>query len=57
VLGVSVVDIITYPKKYVDLSTILENAVCVEEKVTLQIEVKKEKREQVLKLVLGENNF
>jgi transcriptional regulator with XRE-family HTH domain len=56
-LNVSVIDIITYPKKYIDSSTILENAICVDEKVTLQIELKKEKKEQVLKLVFGENNL
>ncbi|MBF0649164.1 helix-turn-helix transcriptional regulator [Dysgonomonas sp. GY75] len=56
-LGVRVIDIITYPKKYVDPDTILENALSFEEKVTLQIELKKEKKEQVLKLVFGENNL
>lgn len=56
-LGVRVIDIITYPKKYVDSSTILENTSQVEEKVTLQIELKKEKKEQVLKLVFGESNL
>jgi transcriptional regulator with XRE-family HTH domain len=52
-----VIDVITYPQKYVNSSTILENALCVDEKVTLQIELKKEKKEQVLKLVFGENNL
>jgi hypothetical protein len=52
-----VIDIITYPKKYINSSAILENTLCVDEKVTLQIELKKEKKEQVLKLVFGENNL
>ncbi|NDV96026.1 XRE family transcriptional regulator [Dysgonomonas sp. 521] len=56
-LNVRVIDIITYPKKYIDPDTIIENALSIEEKVTLQIELKKEKREQVLKLVFGENNL
>ncbi|MFV0361527.1 MAG: helix-turn-helix domain-containing protein [Suipraeoptans sp.] len=56
-LGVRVIDIITYPKKYVDVDSILENTLSIEEKVTLQIELKKEKKEQVLKLVFGENNL
>lgn len=50
-LGVSVIDIITYPKKYIDSGTIFENAGSADEKITLQIELKKE---QVLKLVLGD---
>jgi hypothetical protein len=52
-----VIDIITYPKKYIDAGTILDNSISIDEKVTLQIELKKEKKEQVLKLVFGENNL
>jgi hypothetical protein len=51
-----VINIITYPKKYVDSSSVLENVLCIDEKVVLQIELKKEKKDQVLKLVFGENN-
>jgi transcriptional regulator with XRE-family HTH domain len=56
-LGVPIIDIITYPKKYIDSGTILNNVISLDEKVTLQIELKKEKKEQVLKLVFGENNL
>ena len=56
-LGVRVIDIITYPKVYVDSSSIIENAISVEEKVTIQIELKKEKKDQVLKLIFGEHNL
>ena len=56
-LDVRVIDIITYPKKYIDPDTILDSGISIEEKVTLQIELKKEKKEQVLKLVFGENNL
>lgn len=52
-----IIDIITYPGKYIDSSTVLENTVYIDEKVTLQIELKKGKKEQVLKLVLGEDNL
>jgi transcriptional regulator with XRE-family HTH domain len=57
VFKMDVIDIITYPKTYIDSSTILENAISIDEKVVLQIELKKEKKEQVLKLVFGENNL
>ncbi|MDD3686987.1 MAG: helix-turn-helix transcriptional regulator [Bacteroidales bacterium] len=55
VLGVEVIDLITYPKKYVDISTITDSEN--EVKAVLQIELKKEKKEQVLKLVFGDNNL
>lgn len=53
--GMSVIDLLTYPDKYVPLSSI--GSVVVEEKVALTIELKKEKKEQVLKLVFGNNNL
>ena len=53
VLGVSVVDLITYPKKYVEkIANDDEPA-----EVVLQIKLKKDKKDQVLKLVFGENNI
>lgn len=56
-LDVRVIDIITYPKTFIDPDSILNGALEIEEKVTLQIELKKEKKEQVMKLVFGENNL
>jgi transcriptional regulator with XRE-family HTH domain len=52
--NLSVVDFISYPQKFICINSV--NNVEVEEKVTLTIELKKEKKEQVLKLVFGDNN-
>jgi transcriptional regulator with XRE-family HTH domain len=52
-----VVDIITYPERYIDSAVIIKDVDSIEEKVMLQIELKKEKKDQVLKLVFGENNL
>ncbi len=48
----SVIDVITYPEKWAPIENREETE---ETKVTLQIELKKEKKEQVLKLAFGEN--
>jgi transcriptional regulator with XRE-family HTH domain len=56
VFNMSLIDIIAYPVKMVDansINTSLNNDI----KAVLQIELKKEKKEQVLKLVFGENNL
>lgn len=55
-----VIDIITYPYKYVRADGGVAAAASAHpaqpaDKVTLQIELQAEKREQVLKLVLGDN--
>ena len=51
-----VIDLITYPKVFIDPSIIgLLNSNSKEIKATLQIELSAEKKEQVLKLVLGDN--
>ena len=49
ILDVSVIDIITYPKKYVDSSTI--NA---SERISITFEVSPDKRDYLLKLVTGD---
>ncbi|MCL4482213.1 MAG: helix-turn-helix transcriptional regulator [Bacteroidetes bacterium] len=51
----SVIDVITYPEKWGPLGI----AQAEEEiaKVVLQIELKKEKKDQVMKLVFGDNNI
>lgn len=51
----SVIDLLTYPDKYVPVNNI--SNVEVEEKVSLTIELKKEKKDQILKLVFGNNNL
>ncbi|MBO7234127.1 MAG: helix-turn-helix transcriptional regulator [Paludibacteraceae bacterium] len=52
-LQVSVIDIISYPDKYVKLEKGQEEPV----EAVLQIKLKKDKKDQVLKLVFGENNI
>lgn len=52
-LHMSVIDVITYPKKYVEADPSEEEPV----EAILQIKLKKDKKEQVLKLVFGENNI
>lgn len=52
-LQMSVIDIITYPDKYVKSETSGEEPV----EAVLQIKLKKDKKDQVLKLVFGENNI
>lgn len=52
-LSMSEIDIITWPEKYVKQAS--PDAEPVE--ATLQIKLKKDKKDQVLKLVFGENNL
>ncbi len=49
----SVIDLISYPDKYVKAETIEEEPV----EAVLQIKLKKDKKDQVLKLVFGENDI
>ena len=51
-INMSVIDVITYPEKWGPIENKEEKE---ETKVTLQIELKKEKKDQVLKLAFGEN--
>ena len=53
VLGMSVVDLFTYPDKYVKTTQIEGEQV----EAILQIKLRKDKKDQVLKLVFGENNI
>lgn len=52
-LGISVIDLITYPKKYVEKNSNEYEPV----EAILQIKLKKDKKEQILKLVFGDNNI
>ncbi len=52
-LEVNVIDIITYPQKWKPENEIKPTPI----KATLQIELNAEKKDQVLKLVFGENNL
>lgn len=49
----SVIDVIAYPDKYVKTKITSEEPV----EAILQIKLKKDKKDQVLKLVFGENNI
>lgn len=52
-LEVSVLDLFTYPKKYVEA----EDSSSEPLEAILQIKLRKDKKDQVLKLVFGENNL
>lgn len=54
----TVVDVITYPNKYVDSNGLSDEEKAMRKpKVLLQLELEEEKKEQVLKIVFGENNL
>ena len=53
VLGMSVIDLFTYPDKYVKVSQKEDEQI----EAILQIKLRKDKKDQVLKLVFGENNI
>lgn len=51
--SISVIDLISYPERYVKVTTTESEPV----EAILQIKLKKDKKDQVLKLVFGENNI
>ncbi|MBR1654880.1 MAG: helix-turn-helix transcriptional regulator [Prevotella sp.] len=53
VLEMSVVDLFTYPEKYIKISQQEDEHV----EAVLQIKLRKDKKDQVLKLVFGDNNI
>lgn len=55
-LNMSIVDVIKYPERYVNVRDIAKEIKSFEPDVTIQIKVKEEKKDEVLKIVLGENN-
>lgn len=55
IAGMREIDILTYPERFVAASTGASEPEPVE--ATLQIKLKKDKKDQVLKLVFGENNL
>ena len=52
-LGMNVIDIITYPEVYVSKDEVEEDS----SEVLLQIKLRKDKKDQVLKLVFGDNDI
>ena len=56
--NMSMIDIITYPQKYVSIDDLPEEEREKEKsKVFLQLEIEEEKREKVLKIIFGEENY
>ena len=55
IVNKSLIEIITYPDTYINISDI--SAFKEEERVSLTIELKKDKKDQVLKLIFGDNNL
>jgi transcriptional regulator with XRE-family HTH domain len=51
IMGYTLVDLITYPRKYIDIETI--DNFFEGNQVVLQIALKKDKKDQVLKLIFG----
>lgn len=54
-VGMTEIDVITYPEKWAPIGSSQEDGD--DTKVVLQIELKKEKKDQVMKLVFGDNNI
>lgn len=55
IVGRSLIEIIVYPDTYINVSEI--STYKEEERVSIIIELKKDKKEQVLKLIFGDNNL
>ena len=55
IFEMNVIDVITYPEKWTSIDGFDLEGLRDETKVVLQIELKKEKKEQVLKLAFGDN--
>lgn len=52
-LEVSIIDLFTYPDKYISVSKTKDDEIA----ATLTIQLRKEKKDQVLRLVFGDNNL
>lgn len=55
VMGMSVVDVLVYPKHYIDTEEIPLHVKAYEPDVMIQLKVRGDKRQEVLKAVLGNN--
>lgn len=54
-LDITLIDLITYPDRFINSKELPE--ISREETVLLSIEIKKDKKDQILKLVFGDNNL
>ena len=55
VLNMPVIDVITYPDRYINVADIGKEINRTEPEVIVQIKVTKSKREEILKTILGDN--
>ena len=53
VMGMSIIDVLTYPEHYVNSTTISDTDFGNEAEVTLQIKVKESQKHKILEMVLG----
>jgi hypothetical protein len=54
VLGLTVVDLLTYPQQYVNIIDIPRSD---DSEVSIQIKLNKDKRDQVMRLIFGDNDI
>ena len=54
VLGLTVVDLLTYPQQYVNIIDIPRSD---DSEVSIQIKLKKDKRDKVMRLIFGDNDI
>jgi len=57
VLEVTLVDVITYPEKYINIKDASKEISTSEPEIILQIKIKGDKREEILKNAFGNNNL
>ena len=55
VMGLSLVDVLVYPRHYIDIEEIPAHVKAYEPDVIIQLKVRGDKRQEVLKAVLGSN--
>lgn len=55
IFQVTLIELITYPNKYINIDEL--PVIQKDETVMLSIEIKKEKKDQILRLVFGDNNL
>jgi len=56
-LEINLIDIITYPEKYVNIKEISKEAITSEPEIILQIKVKGNKRDEILKTTFGDGEL
>lgn len=54
ILGLSVVDLLTYPQQFINVIDIPRSD---DPEVSIQIKLKKDKRDQVMRLIFGDNDI